>query len=349
MLSILHNLDPELRNFLEIFAHTNTLTLREISKYRNKKKSITLLSILIQLRYVRYFCKKTTFYYQINREMVVRRLFYPIYLEYIRYNLDQETLNTFKTLIQVGILDIESFTTNPIFRYEKKSDIVTIDTPGAKKSVDLRADGDAKKFKNKRYLIIDYKYLDSLVFKEYCYSFLRNRYSPSMDEYFRRLEKSEIDASEEENNNFKYLLNDNFVTKGMFYRINYSELYSSIVRVKISSVLENRRIFNILYKSKIDDLETIKNILYPKNVIKNKMISLMKNGLINMSMISKNNIVWEVDIEKVTNLLRAIILRKISTLLGSMEEFEVKRNEEKLFEILGLTEYLFIFCYERDF
>ncbi|KAG0434767.1 hypothetical protein DMUE_5035 [Dictyocoela muelleri] len=313
MLSILRDLDPELQKFIKKFAHKSTLTFKELSKDQPKNKTIIYLSILIQLRLIKYFYKKTTFYYQLNREMIIRRLFYSLYIQYIKNNFDQETLDTFKTLIQVGILEINSFTTNPIFKYEIKNDIVIVNNPKNKNN-DLY-NNDGKKTKKMRYLIIDFKYLDSLIFKDYCYSFLKNRYSPEMVEYFQFLEKTEINSNDEENSNFKYLENDNFIIKERFYKINYEELYNNIVRQRISMLLESKRIFNILYKSKIDDLEIIKWVLLPKNMVKKNMISLMKSGIINMSMVNKNNIIWEVDIEKIINFLNLYLLDKLSVFL----------------------------------
>lgn len=278
------------------------------------------LSILIQRRFVKFFIFEKTIKYHIDRQMLKRRLYFPIYANYIADSYSAKHLKFFTRVLTCGIFKITEeseysvdLLRDRVFQTEvTRTNRARAYAPfeGHGHGVE-RTDDDIKIHKTSiRYLIVNYTFLDSKIFEIETAKFVSKKYNEAASEVFKAVLKCDqinkpniiknlastkillLDngAIINDKNNIdeylRYLCDGNVLCQGAdqnrayFFRNNTKQLKMYRINLMIANPA-CRRLFNmIVYKGEIPDKSLTVNSLLSINKIKETTFEMQRIGLI---------------------------------------------------------------------
>lgn len=269
------------------------------------------LALLVQRRMVKYFIFEKAYRYSILKNMVKRRMYFPIYMNYISQNYSSKHAKYFSEVMINGILK----ETNESVADTVVEDLINAGMLNAElfstKASGVGMSNLPKQFKpSNKFLVVNFDLLDQRIFEEETIKYVAKRYNEAAGAVLRALLKCEsanrdsiIDnldstkvlisdkgslVNEKENINeyLKYLCSSNIVIQGMdekkSYFFNLSK--SNLKAHRLSLIIKDasmRRIFNmILSKPSIEDKDITIRSLLGVSKVKLALLSLQKLGLI---------------------------------------------------------------------
>lgn len=351
ILSDYGNIPQQIGSFL---LGNNSSTFTQIQDYLGLSKDDLTdgLSILIQRRFVRFFIFEKTCKYNIVKSMIKRRLYFPIYMNYVSQIMSSKHVKYFMNVMNLGVFK-ESDETE-IVEDLIRENILKVESFSSRKSeIDMRE----KMIKpSVRFLIVNFDFLDQKIFEEETIKYVTKRYNEAAGSVLRSLLKCEIIDKDNIVNNLdstKILISDNGVllnekdnvieylrylcSSGVVIRgfdekrkyfFNSSRVHLKTYRIAVLIKDPNmRRIFNlILNKPDIEDKDvTIKSLL-GGNKLKMALLSLQKLGLISQKCMgdysagSRIDHCWYVDMKTASlsmiKMLEKQIIEKLQTING---------------------------------
>lgn len=298
------------------------------------------LSILIQKRFVKYFIYEKIFKYHIDRKMIKRRIYFPIYTNFITSNYSTKHSKLFsKVLIRGTFKEAEL---NPISEDLILANILKIEPLSIKRKETENID---KHFKpSERFIIVNFDFLDQKIFEEETIKLISKRYNDAAASVLKSVLKCEIVdknsiiknlestkilisdsgtvVNEKDNINeyLRYLcaskvLNYGFDEKrAYFFNSNRGILktHRIILLLKDPSM---RRIFRMILEKEIEDKEVTIHSLLSVNKIKLSLLALQRLGLISQKCMSDYSTGSRIDHSWFVNLNLASLsmIKKIET------------------------------------
>lgn len=335
LLSDYGNIPQKVGSFL---LNNNLSTFKIIKKSTglNESQVRDSLSLLIQRRIVSFYPFERTFKYFIDKGMLLRRLYFPIYLNFVLCNFASESAEYFKKILLNGILkENNSQQFNDLFN----ADIIKYNTPNS---------DSIKHFRNStEFLIVNYDVLDQKILEEETFKMIKCTLNEAAacvyksivtcsiineENILNNLQSTKILISDKgvlinERNNIyeylRYLVNSKFIIKGQdrmrLYFPNSCRMY--IKRFKINNILKDastRRIFNMVFaKKSVEDKEITMHSLLSVGKAKMALICLQKFGLISQkcngdySAGSRIEHSWIIDFEYSSTSMKYLLETKI--------------------------------------
>lgn len=296
------NIPQKIGSFL-LKNNSSTFTQIQDATGLSKDDVTDGLSILIQRRFVRFFIFEKICKYNIVKSMIKRRLYFPIYTNYVSQILSSKHVKYFINVMNLGILKEHENT-------EIIEDLIRENILKVESFSSSRDERDKIIKTSVRFLIVNFDFLDQKIFEEETVKYVIKRYNEAAGSVLKALLKCEIIDRDNIINNLdstkilisdngilvnekdnvieylKYLCSSGIVIRGFDekrkYFFNSSRInlktYKILVLIKDTNM---RRIFNlILNKPDIEDKDvTIKSLL-GGNKLKMALLSLQKLGLI---------------------------------------------------------------------
>lgn len=263
------------------------------------------LAILIQRRFVKFFIFEKIFKYHIDRVMVKRRIYFPIYLNYVSSKFSSKHIKQFSKVLCRGTF--KQVEPNPILDELSDANLLKIEPLSIKKN-DYEAV--EKQFKaSERFLIVNFDHLDQKIFEEETIKFISKRYNEAAAAVLRSVLKCDIvdknsiiknlestkilisdngtTVNEKDNitEYLKYLCASKVLTQGFDEKRAYffNSSRTILKSYRISLLLKDpsmSRIFRMIQEKEIEDKEITIHSLLSINKVKLSLLSLQKLGLI---------------------------------------------------------------------
>lgn len=294
---------------------SNSSTLIQIQEGTSfsKIEVVEGLSLLIQRRFVKFFIFEKIFKYSIERSMVKRRMYFPIYLNYISANFTSKHAKLFAKVLTKGTL--KESESNPIFEELLVANVFKVEPISNKKN---EFDNSDKQFKpTDRLFIINFDFLDQKVYEEETIKFISKRYNEAAasvlksvlscdiidkNSIIKNLESTKILISdngailnEKENitQYLKYICASKVLSHGFdekrAYFLNSSR--TILKTYKILLLLKDpamRRVFNMIQERvEVEDKDITIHSLLGVNKVKMALLSLQKLGLISQKCLTE--------------------------------------------------------------
>lgn len=263
------------------------------------------LSILIQKRMVKFFVFEKTFKYNINRQMIKRRLYFPIYYNYITSEYEKKYHETFKTVLlsgtykdcgkrfaSEGYKNEENINTHredlSVIDEMLSLNIFNVEALSSKKDNPYMLHSE-KQFKaTDRFIIINFDYLDQKIFELETVRYVSKKYNEAAAAVLKSILKCEVVNRDNIIKNLestKILISDNGSLINDKENINEYLRYLCNSKIVIRGFDEKRSYFlnsqrNILKSYRISLLiadpamRRIFNMICDKNEIQDKVITI---------------------------------------------------------------------------
>jgi len=270
------------------------------------------LALLIQRRIVKFFTFEKVCKYSIARDIIKRRVYFPIYLHYVSLNFSPEHAGCFMNILVNGVWKDPSDKGYTMYDDLVNADIVRPESFFSKQ------DGLNPSKQHRpanRFLVVNFEQLDRKIFEEEIIRYVVRRYNVAAGSVLRALLRCEVanrdsiiaslnstkilisdrGALINEKDNvteyLKYLCAAGIVVRGMDdnrqYFLNTSK--SALKTYRMSLLLRDqgmRRIFNmILSKPEIEDKDITIRSLLGINRVKILLLSLQRIGMISQKCI----------------------------------------------------------------
>lgn len=303
------------------------------------------LSFLIQRRIVRFFVFERTFKYFVDRCMIKRRLYFPVYLDYVSRNFSCKHTECFMKILLNGIL--KGTYGDEISEELLQKGVLKIEVPGSPAVRQKFSDEDSsKQFKKSiRFLTVDFGYLDQKVYEEEMIRMVSKKYNESAGAVLRAVLKCEVanlksiienlestkilisdrgslvNSVENINEYLAYLCSSKILIKDVSEKKSYfvSSSRNMLKIYRISLLLKDsstRRVFNMICnRQQIEDKDITIHSLLSVNKVKISLLSLQKLGIVSQkcsgdySITSKIDHLWFVDV----GLAGLSMMRRIET------------------------------------
>ncbi|KAF9762770.1 hypothetical protein NGRA_1761 [Nosema granulosis] len=348
----------------------NCSTIQEIAKGTGMEVSLIHLglSILLQRRIVSYVIYDRSTYYNVDKEMATRRLYFNIYARYV-----QDRFECYKAFLKI-LLSGTSKISNC------KENVASLVNQGiikeiARKDIKFENENSNKRQNVKLFYVVDFEVLDKLIVDLHMLDFLRERYSNSMREIYRAVCKSTVVDTANVLTNLestkllvkdgisylndtanigeylKYLCNLGVINKDFDGESHYKKKIDKcldLIKIKeMCLILENngsRRLLNMFYEiGSLEDSEVGKKSLLPSAEVKNSIFILHKYGCINLEYSGeggKHASIWRFNNKAFSRAITKIVEDTIVETVGSINEAwetgNIFENESFLIDISKL-------------
>lgn len=290
------------------------------------------LSLLIQRGMVKFFIFEKVCRYNIVKNMIRKRMYFPLYLHYVSQNYSLKYTKHFFTVMINGTYKETVDPANTVFDELITFGVLRIETFNVKASRATLCEL-PKQFKSSiRFLTLNFSFLDQKIFEEETIKYISKRYNEAAGSVLRSLLKCEVinrdniisnldstkvlisdkgvllNEKENVNEYLKYLCASGTISWGMdanrTHFFNTSNFALKAYRLSLLIKDPNmRRMFNmILDKPEIEDKDITIRSLLGINKMKTTLFSLQKLGLVSQKCIgdystsSKIEHLWLVDI-----------------------------------------------------
>lgn len=327
----------------------NSSTFQDIKKHTGLSdiQVRDALSVLIQRRIVRFFVFERTFKYFIDRNMVKRRMYFSIYLNYVSQNFTSKHTDHFMKVLLNGTLKESEI--NEINEELLQKGIFRVETCSGSAVKQIPLDSCISKHLKTatRFLTVNFSFLDQKVYEEEMIRMASKRYNESAGSVLRAVLKCEVadvesiidnlestkilitdkgslvNSKENINEYLKYLCSSKMVIRGMDEKRSYffNSSKSMLKAYRISLLLKDpsmRRIFNMIFhKPQIEDKDITIHSLLSVSKVKVALLSLQKLGIISQkcsgdySAGSRIDHLWFVDIESASLSVRKRLEQEI--------------------------------------
>lgn len=263
------------------------------------------LSILIQRRFVKFFIFEKTYKYTIIKAMIKRRLYFPIYLNYISNACSAKHAKYCLRVLTNGI--VKETDDNPLVDELIELGILRLEHTSARK-FEIEPE---KHFKlAHKFLSVNFDVLDQKVFEEETIKYVTKKYNEAAGSVLRALLKCEVinrdniidnldstkiqisdkgslvNYKENITEYLKYLCSSGVVTRGYDEKRAYlfSTSKTTLKTYKMAVLIKDqnaRRIFNMIAsKPEVEDKDITIRSLLSVNKVKTALLALQRLGLI---------------------------------------------------------------------
>lgn len=335
------------------------------------------LAFLIQRRIVKFFIFEKTYKYHIIKDMIIKRLYFPIYTQYITQAFSSKHAKYFTKIMINGTLKEQTTNSNSILDDLKYRGIVKVESFSKKAD----AESKSKMFKSSsEFLIINYDALDQKVFEAETINYIRKRYNEAAAEILRSLLKCDtinrksiiqnlestkilisdhgalVNEKDNINEYLKYLCSCGVIKEGVDCNRQYffNTDSTALKMYRISLMIKDkdmRRILNmILDKPNIEDKDITIRSLLGINKVKSALLSLQKLGVISQKCIGDYSVgsriehAWAVDaIQSSLSMAKRIEkqiynkLEKIEKIWGTSYQYDVNSSGVWISDLISLA------------